>query len=186
MILVTGGARSGKSAFAQRLAGAWGGRVLYAATAEAKDEEMDLRIRRHRAARPGDWGTLEVPRDAVVRLRSVETHWDILLFDCLTFYLSNLVLSGNETDPDFEVRVMEHLTALADYLSARWYRSIVVTNEVGSGLVPAARLSRIFRDMQGWANQYFAQKSEQVYLCVCGLPVCIKNDESDYNRNRGL
>jgi adenosylcobinamide kinase / adenosylcobinamide-phosphate guanylyltransferase len=196
MILVTGGARSGKSATAERLAtglaAEWaarsapgspapGGRVLYVASAEARDEEMARRIARHQARRPAHWGTLEAPSRAISRLQAAEGRWDCLLFDCLTLYISNLLLAA-ETPPaveaapgtELEDRLLTELGDLARYLRTAWPRSVVVTNEVGSGIVPGDPLSRLFQDLQGMANQAFARESDEVYLCACGIPLRLK------------
>ena len=174
MILVTGGARSGKSTLAERLAADFGGRVLYVATAEAGDAEMRLRIERHQIRRPPEWGTLTAPRDAVERLREVEEQWDTILFDCLTLYTTNLLLEKEAESPDPEVLLANDMRGLADYLAERWPRSVVVTNEVGTGIVPADPLSRLFRDLQGRVNQVFAHRADEVYLCVSGIPLKIK------------
>src|SRR5665811_635911 len=109
MILVTGGARSGKSTLAERLAADFGGRVLYVATAEAGDAEMRLRIERHQIRRPPEWGTLTAPRDAVERLREVEEDWDTILLDCLTLYTTNLLLEKKADSPDPEVDLARHM-----------------------------------------------------------------------------
>jgi adenosylcobinamide kinase/adenosylcobinamide-phosphate guanylyltransferase len=174
MILVTGGTRSGKSGTAERLAGWLGGRVLYVATAEPGDDEMRLRIERHQAARPADWGTLNAPRDAVNRLRAVEGQWDTILFDCLTLYTTNMLLEHEADSPDPEIVLTEDMQSLADYIAESWPQSVVVTNEVGSGIVPVHRLSRLFRDLQGRVNQLFAGKADEVYFCVSGIPLKIK------------
>lgn len=180
MILVTGGTRSGKSTLAERLAADFGGRVLYVATAEPGDDEMRLRIERHQAGRPPEWGTLTAPRDVVERLREVEGQWDTILFDCLTLYTTNLLLEKEAESPDPEVVLAYDMQGLADYLAERWPRSVVVTNEVGSGIVPAHRLSRLFRDLQGRVNQVFARKADEVYLCVSGIPLKIKGPGSPW------
>jgi adenosylcobinamide kinase/adenosylcobinamide-phosphate guanylyltransferase len=174
MILVTGGTRSGKSGTAERLAGWLGGRVLYVATAEPGDDEMRLRIERHQAARPAGWGTLNAPRDAVNRLREVEGQWDTILFDCLTLYATNMLLEHEADSPDPELVLTEDMQDLADYIAEFWPQSVVVTNEVGSGIVPVHRLSRLFRDLQGRVNQLFAGKADEVYFCVSGIPLKIK------------
>ncbi len=174
MILVTGGTRSGKSSTAERLAGELGGRVLYVATAEARDEEMKLRIERHQADRPADWGTLDAPRDGVKLLREREGEWDTVLFDCLTLYVTNLVLEHEPEYRDPEAILAEDMRELADYLAENWPQSIVVTNEVGSGIVPVDPLSRLFRDLQGRSNQLFASRADKVYFCVSGIPVQVK------------
>jgi adenosylcobinamide kinase/adenosylcobinamide-phosphate guanylyltransferase len=180
MILVTGGTRSGKSTLAERLAADFGGRVLYVATAEPGDDEMRLRIERHQAGRPPEWGTLNAPRDAVELLREEEGKWDTILFDCLTLYTTNLLLEKEAESPDPEVVLARGMQTLADYLTESWPQSVVVTNEVGSGIVPVHRLSRLFRDLQGRVNQVFARKADEVYLCVSGIPVKIKGPGSPW------
>lgn len=174
VILVTGGTRSGKSGKAEELAAAFGGRVLYVATAEAGDDEMRLRIERHQAARPKEWGTLQAPRDAVQMLRELEGSYDTVLFDCLTLYVTNLILGHEPEFADPESILAEDMEVLADYLVESWSQSVVVTNEVGSGIVPADRLSRLFRDLQGRTNQAFAERADEVYFCVSGIPMKIK------------
>ena len=180
MILVTGGTRSGKSSLAEQLAADFGGRVLYVATAEPGDDEMKLRIERHQAGRPPEWGTLDAPRDAVARLRECEGQWDTILFDCLTLYTTNLMLEKESHSPDPEVLLAQNMGGLAEYLHEKWPRSVVVTNEVGSGIVPVHRLSRLFRDLQGRVNQVFARRADEVYLCVSGIPIKIKGPGSPW------
>ena len=180
MILVTGGTRSGKSTLAERLVTQLGGRILYVATAEPGDDEMRLRIERHQAARPPEWGTLNAPRDVISALRAVEGQWDSILVDCLTLYTTNLLLEREADSPDPEIILSKDLADLADYLVDRWPRSVVVTNEVGSGIVPVHRLSRLFRDLQGRVNQLFASKADEVFFCVSGLPLKIKGPGSPF------
>ena len=185
MILVTGGARSGKSTLAERLAAGLGGRVLYVATAESGDDEMRLRIERHQARRPSEWGTLAAPRDAVKRLEEVEGQWDTILFDCLTLYTTNLLLERENGSPDPEVVLAQEMQGLADYLARNWPQAVVVTNEVGAGIVPADPLSRLFRDLQGRVNQVFARAADDVYLCVSGIPLKIKGPGSPWVSTAG-
>ena len=185
MILVTGGARSGKSTLAERLAAGLGGRVLYVATAESGDDEMRLRIERHQARRPSEWGTLAAPRDAVQRLEEVEGQWDTILFDCLTLYTTNLLLEKENGSPDPEVVLAQEMQGLADYLARNWPQAVVVTNEVGAGIVPADPLSRLFRDLQGRVNQVFARAADDVYLCVSGIPLKIKGPGSPWASTAG-
>ncbi len=180
MILITGGTRSGKSTTAERMAADYGGRILYVATAEAGDDEMRLRIERHQAGRPAEWGTLNAPRDAVALLRECEGEWDTVLFDCLTLYTTNLLLEQEADSPDPEVVLADSMRGLADYLSEYWPQSVVVTNEVGSGIVPVHRLSRLFRDLQGRVNQLFARQADEVYFCVSGIPLKIKGPGSPW------
>lgn len=174
MILVTGGTRSGKSNLAEQLAGEMGGRILYVATAEAGDEEMRQRIERHQAQRPKEWGTLTAPRNALDLLRRAEGEWDTLLFDCLTLYVTNLLLEQEADSPDPEISLLADMRLLASYLAEAWPQAVVVTNEVGSGIVPGDRLSRLFRDLQGRVNQLFARTAQDVYFCVSGIPVKVK------------
>jgi adenosylcobinamide kinase/adenosylcobinamide-phosphate guanylyltransferase len=186
MILVTGGTRSGKSTLAEHLAAGFGGRVLYVATAEPGDDEMRLRIERHQADRPPDWGTLNAPRDAIGLLREEEGRWDTILFDCLTLYTTNLLLENEAESPDPEIVLTQGMYTLADYLVEQWPQSVIVTNEVGSGIVPVHRLSRLFRDLQGRVNQVFAHKADEVYLCVSGVPLKIKGPGSPWSNAPAL
>ena len=165
LMLITGGARSGKSSFAERLAAGFKN-VTYIATAQAFDDEMRDRIAKHRARRPSNWQTIEAPFDAHL---SVETsRADCILFDCLTVYLSNFLCRSLEDDP------IEYCQKLIDAVKNFNGTSIVVTNEVGSGIVPMNALARAFRDQQGLLNQKFAAVADEVYLCACGLPLKLK------------
>jgi adenosylcobinamide kinase/adenosylcobinamide-phosphate guanylyltransferase len=176
LILLTGGARSGKSAFAERLARTLGGDdVVYLATAEPLDEEMAVRIARHRADRPVSWRTLESPRTPAATLRAQPTARTVIL-DCLTLLVSNLLLaSGPEPDEDAVRPVVEaELHALADWASGPSRTLIIVTNEVGLGIVPEMKLARIYRDLLGRANQLLAARAAEVYLLFSGIPVELK------------
>ena len=166
MILITGGARSGKSSFAEKLAARFDD-VTYIATAQAFDDEMRTRIERHRARRPAHWKTIESPFDAHREIENLRA--DCILFDCLTVYLSNFLCRENNSES-----IDEYSQLLLD--SARNFRgtSIFVTNEVGSGIVPINPLAREFRDRQGLINQQFATAADEVYLCACGLPLRLK------------
>ena len=151
------------------------------ATAEPGDDEMRLRIERHQAARPAEWGTLNAPRDVIAALRAVEGQWDSILFDCLTLYTTNLLLEREADSPDPEIILSQGPGATwPTTWSSRWPRSVVVTNEVGSGIVPVHRLSRLFRDLQGRVNQLFASKADEVFFCVSGLPLKIKGPGSPF------
>jgi len=187
LILITGGARSGKSRMAERLASEAGGRVLCVATAEDSDTEMSARIAHHQARRPSEWGTLEVPCDVVPALREEEGGWDTLIVDCLTLWITNLLFAFSpgvhdaETLPEHDAEALpaERVEELAAYLAASWPQAIVVTNEVGSGIVPADPTARLFRDIQGRANQRFAAHADEVYLCVSGIPLRVKQRNSE-------
>jgi adenosylcobinamide kinase/adenosylcobinamide-phosphate guanylyltransferase len=162
-ILVGGAVRCGKSAFALARARALGERRAFLATAEALDGEMHERIARHRAERGADFATIEEPVDLVAALRSARGY-DVVVVDCLTLWISNLLVRGcTELEADARVR------ALADTLAGAPFHSIVVTNEVGMGVVPESALGRVFRDVTGRAHQALAQRSDEVYAAVLGV-----------------
>jgi adenosylcobinamide kinase/adenosylcobinamide-phosphate guanylyltransferase len=184
LILILGGARSGKSTFAQELAGNLGGEhVLYVATAEAGDEEMQQRIAAHRKARPSIWQTVEAPVDVgkaihdALAIGSV----DAVLLDCLTLLVSNVILQGASEDDSDNVdesaaweRVEAELDGVLDTFCVGDMPWIVVSNEVGWGLVPPYPLGRVYRDLLGRANQRMAAMADQVYLMIAGMPVDVK------------
>lgn len=185
MMLVIGGARSGKSSFAQRMAEAAGGRVCFLATAEAGDGEMAERIRRHRFSRPSHWETLELRNGT--GLDNIPIEVEVILFDCFTVYLSNLMAAkGLDWPPEDEnslsepevmtlmERTEEEALRMVDGLREAVDTLIVVSNEVGTGLVPPFRLGRIFRDLSGRLNQALAARADQVHLVIAGLPLCLK------------
>ena len=177
LLLVLGGARSGKSAYAQRLAQALGGDdVLFVATAEAWDEDMAQRIARHRQERPATWRTLETPRQVGQAIALHRHGTAVVLVDCLTLLVSNTLLHGG-TSPDLaavEAAVQEEVAALAQTCQTSPATCIVVSNEVGLGLVPDNPLGRLYRDLLGRANQTLAARAEAVYFMVAGLPVDVK------------
>src|ERR1700728_962093 len=162
--LVLGGARSGKSRYAESLIAALPPPWTYLATAEAGDTEMAARIATHRARRGPQWQTIEAPRDLAAALKSRQTM--PVLVDCLTLWLSNLMLA--DADIDAEISRLE--AALADTGAP----VVLVANEVGSGIVPDNPLGRRFRDLQGVLNQRIASRADRVVLVVAGLPLAIK------------
>ena len=192
LILILGGARSGKSAFAQDLAASSGRTVAFIATATAVDDEMRERIARHRASRPKQWHTLEEPLDLAGVIRRAYKLADVLLLDCVTLWLGNMLLqeSGlDESDDDdkqqeklrrtrnlFDERSLKQIEALLSVIQAAEPNKtlIVVTNEVGLGIVPAYPLGRIYRDTLGYINQRLAKAADRVYLMVAGMAVDIK------------
>lgn len=178
LTLLLGGARSGKSSYAQELASACGGHVVYIATAEALDTEMEARIGFHRSDRPEDWETLEIPHGIGQALRSRPIRAGVVVLDCLTMLVSNLLvsLSPDENAPDENAVTqavdseIKELLAAIHAGQATW---IVVSNEVGMGLVPPYPLGRLYRDLLGKANRQVAGAAGEVYLLVAGIPVPI-------------
>lgn len=179
IIFVMGGARSGKSAWAEKLALdlEGGGRsVVYLATCESRpdDREMADRIARHRARRPSSWRTVEAPFTAVEELERAGTD-TVVLLDCLGLWVSNMLLAQEgQEDDDISDSILARVDALL--AAARRTRSdlIVVSNEAGCGLVPPSRLGRLFRDTLGWANQAVAREADEAWLLVAGLPQRLK------------
>lgn len=165
--LILGGARSGKSTTAERLSRS-ADRVLFVATAEALDDEMKRRIRIHRRSRPAAWNTLEAPRELVSVLRPRLAHYDVFLLDCITMWVSNLLLEM-EGLPDAERRIAEEVQRLLDLMQGSDAAWILVSNEVGLGIVPASPLGRVYRDVLGRVNQMIAARSNRVLLMVAGL-----------------
>lgn len=169
LIFVTGGARSGKSAFAEALAAKSGLEVTYIATAVAFDGEMQARIDRHRGDRPPSWLTLEAPVNAAEAVAHART--PVVLLDCLSVWVNNLMF-GAYTDQQI-LAAAERLIAEAQ---AREGTTIFVTNEVGSGIVPDNALARRYRDVLGWVNQRVARASDAAYLLASGLPLQLKGE----------
>lgn len=169
VVLITGGARSGKSLYAEERAREAGARRLYLATAEAKDDEMARRIAEHRERRGEEWITIEEPTEISRALLRHRGGIDCALVDCLTLWLSNLMEQGEEA-------VTKKVDELIDALTLLDFDIFFVTNEVGSAIVPDNALARSFRDLLGWANQRMAQVADEVVLMVAGLPVFVKKD----------
>ncbi len=169
IFLITGGARSGKSAYAERLAQGIAGKRAYLATAQALDAEMAARIAKHRKDRGPAWDNYEEPLAVADLLRKISGRYQVLLLDCLTLWLSNIMA---HTDGDGAVLdSMENLvTALSDFEGT----CIVVSNEVGLGIVPDNPMARRFRDFAGMLNQKVAQTADEVYFTASGIPMKIK------------
>jgi adenosylcobinamide kinase/adenosylcobinamide-phosphate guanylyltransferase len=185
LILILGGARSGKSRFAQQLAQTSSDEehrsVVYIATAEAGDEHMRQRIERHRRGRPSGWETVEAPQNVAAAIEAAGDSAAAIIVDCLTLWISNLLLAGGENLSEDEAQVASKEEAILDEVEAliRATRKvkcqvIVVSNEVGMGIVPLTGLGRIFRDIAGRANQALAQAADEVYVMWAGLPQRIK------------
>lgn len=165
LTLVLGGARSGKSRYAEGLIAALPRPWVYIATAEARDDEMAARIAAHRARREAGWQTVEAPHELPEALASVPADASVLV-DCLTLWLSNVMLGSFNVD--------QMTTRLEAALAARSGPTVLVANEVGSGIVPDNALARGFRDLQGVLNQRMAGIADDVVLIVAGLPLILK------------
>jgi len=175
--LVIGGARSGKSRFAQSLCPD-STRTIYLATARAEDAEMAARIERHRRDRPAHWITIEEPLSLAAVVQRHAADCDFLLLDCLTLWLSNYCWEHRDLPADtIRDRVLCEVSRLTT--AAGSAQLIVVTNELGCGLVPESALAREFRDLQGWANQEIARAADWVYHLVAGIPTTIKRPGGD-------
>lgn len=181
LTLILGGARSGKSRLAQRMA-ANAPRVTYVATYRSgNDPEMAQRIERHRAARPASWQTIEEPLAVANIVERAATDSDVVLVDCLTIWLSNLLWEHRGAATHL---VEETATAELHRIAATASRChiILVSNEVGSGVVPEHPVARVFRDLQGLVNQWAAEAADQVMLAVAGLPLYLKNPPRGQDR----
>jgi len=168
-ILVTGGARSGKSRFALRSAEGMGDRRLFIATAQALDEEMKDRINAHRRDRGKTWKTLDEPFNILEAVESGIRTCDVILLDCITLWLTNIYLR------DGGAGTQKAVEDFSGFISEECRTNIVmVTNEVGFGIVPENPMAREFRDVAGFANQRLAEVCDEVYLVVCGIPARLK------------
>jgi adenosylcobinamide kinase/adenosylcobinamide-phosphate guanylyltransferase len=178
--LVIGGARSGKSALAERRAAESGLRVVYVATAQVQDAEMERRIAHHRARRPADWGLVEAPLQLAAALRAHAARDTCLVVDCLTLWLSNLLFAGEaarqaEADQAVDCPLLTKETSeLIDTLPQLPGWITLVSNEVGWGIVPMHPVSRCFADEQGRLNQRVAAVCDRVTLVAAGLPMALK------------
>jgi adenosylcobinamide kinase / adenosylcobinamide-phosphate guanylyltransferase len=177
LVLILGGARSGKSRFAQELAARLNeSGVLFVATAEAGDAEMRERIAMHRGSRPANWETLECPLDVGAALAQSADGRDVAVLDCLTLLVSNILLAVADSEPQRAQALVESETAsLLAACRKRQGTVIIVSGEVGQGVVPDNSLARAFRDLLGWANQALARESAATYLLVAGCPVEVRS-----------
>ena len=174
LVLITGGARAGKSDFATGLARDAGRDVLFVATARAGDDEMRERIAHHRASRPAEWDTLEEPIDPAGALARRGGRYDTVVLDCMTLWVSNLLLTL-EGDREVQAgRVLEKIHELLAWHQGGDSSLIIVTNEVGMGIVPDNPLGRLYRDVLGKANRLVAASADRVYLLVAGVPMQLK------------
>lgn len=187
IILITGGARSGKSTYAEKIAAGISEKVLYIATAVALDLEMEDRIEIHKKSRPKAWDTYEGYKDLDKVIEEAKGY-DVILLDCVTVMLTNLLWEypGMDFDTPSSLVLVEAeeyvrnefgklLKAIQDYEGS----FIIVTNELGSGLVPEAAIARSFRDIAGRVNQQIATHCQEVFLTVCGIPIQIKKASNE-------
>jgi adenosylcobinamide kinase/adenosylcobinamide-phosphate guanylyltransferase len=173
IILLLGGARSGKSHYAQQLAAELGSKVLFVATGEGLDEEMQSRIAEHRKDRPQNWRTLEITTGIGKKMTARIGDAEVVIIDCITLLISNL-FRGEPDYPEAEKRVKAEINELIDAMDRLDASFVIVSNEVGMGLVPENKLGRIYRDLLGKANQLLASHATEVYLMLACLPVQVK------------
>ncbi|HTP86421.1 MAG TPA: bifunctional adenosylcobinamide kinase/adenosylcobinamide-phosphate guanylyltransferase [Bryobacteraceae bacterium] len=172
LTFIIGGARSGKTALAQSLCRPES-RVAYLATMRAEDDELRARIQRHRSHRPATWTTIEEPLAVASAVRRASREFDSIVLDCLTLWLSNLCWEHRACDAEELER--RALAEADDLVQSRAHAHlIVVSNEVGSGIVPENAVARQFRDLQGFVNQHVARAADEVWQTVAGIPVRIK------------
>jgi len=184
LILVTGGARSGKSSFAEKLAKEANKDVTYLATCQALDEEMALRIEEHKKRRPKNWKTIEEPLNASSVIEKEGKSDRVILLDCLALLVANLIFSkGDSTSELIDQAVLNEIKTLAKISKDVPASVIIVTNEVGMGIVPEYPLGRAYRDTLGKANQILASEADEVYLLVCGIPVNVKQLQAITKKN---
>ncbi len=169
LIFITGGARSGKSHFALELAQRFAGQKGYLATAQALDEEMAERIQRHKRNRPKDWQTLEEPLQVAKVLKEWAGHFSVLLIDCLTLWISNSMMAKWSAK-----KILREADRLLEVSQTMKGTVIIVSNEVGLGIVPDNPSARIFRDLSGLIHQKVSQQADEVYFMVSGLPHQLK------------
>ena len=173
IVFVLGGCRSGKSRFALEYADHHYRRKVFLATSDVFDDEMKKRVEKHQRDRGREWTTLEEPLNIAEELTSLERSYEVVLIDCITLWISNLLMSGEGEDG-----ILERADALVERLKQIPQSTILVSNEVGTGIVPENRLARIFRDAAGAVNQKLAACADGVVVTVAGIPQVIKGELS--------
>lgn len=169
LIFITGGCRSGKSRFALDYANQHFSEKLYLATCEVLDEEMALRIENHKKMRGPEWQTIEEPVEIVNQIRQYGDKVEVILLDCITLWLSNLLMKWNN-----DLKIFDEVEGLMDTIKQSQTSLIIVSNEVGMGIVPAEPLGRRFRDLSGIINQKIAEVADTVIYMVSGIPMFLK------------
>jgi len=177
MTFILGGARAGKSRFAQELAAKLKKGVLFVATCEPLDEEMNARIKAHQKSRPRDWKTLEVPTDVAKAMKGKIGTAEVVILDCLTLLISNLMGTDEADAETLEKKVNDEMEELVAFIRTTKAHFIIVSNEVGLGVVPPYHSGRVYRDVLGMANQMLAQNADEVYFMIAGIPIQIKARE---------
>ena len=184
LTLVTGGARSGKSSFGESILENMDGEILYIATAQAFDDEMKDRIKKHQEGRPSNWTTLEGYKNLSQKIQPYKEKISAVFLDCITIMVTNLMLDEDcdwdkitpEEANKIEAKIFKEVKELIKTLKELDIPVIIVTNEIGMGIVPGDKLSRIFRDIACRINQYIGREVGTVYLVVTGIPIRIKGD----------
>lgn len=176
LTFILGGARSGKSSYAQSMAEESGKSVTFLATAQALDNEMSIRIQKHRAERPSTWETLEIPFGISSHVEQIKT--DIVILDCITLLVSNVLMQFVKDDLVdeglFTQAIQNEVKDLIESIHSGTQEWIIISNEVGLGLVPPYQMGRVYRDLLGWANQQLARAADKVIWMVAGIPTVIK------------
>ena len=167
--LILGGARSGKSQFALKLARETSRSVVFIATATVSDKEMWKRIKLHRKNRPSHWKTIEEPKKLSFLVKRISKKTDLIIIDCLTIFISNLLLEGRS-----DYSIQSEVNSVLRTIRNSGFNSLIVSNEVGMGIVPDNPLARRFRDLAGRINQFIAAASDEAYFIVSGLPLKLK------------
>ena len=184
VILLLGGARSGKSHFAQEYARRSGEKVLYVATATAGDEDMRRRIEKHKQERPANWRTIEVVTNIGIHIEANVGDATLIIIDCITLLVNNIFCRYEEKQFDtiddaiLEKEVVAEIQQLQKCLKKVNASFLIISNEVGLGLVPDNRMGRLYRDILGRSNQMLAQTADEVYLMVAGIPLRVKPNET--------
>jgi len=178
MTFILGGARSGKNRVAPQQAAQRGERVVFVATGEALDEEMHARIETHKRSRSPTWKTLEAPTDVAKAMRGKIGDAEVVIIDCMTLLVSNLMGTGDIDAETLEKKIAAELKELVAFMRTTKAHFIIVSNEVGLGVVPAYPAGRVYRDALGMANQMLARNADEVYFMVAGIPIPLKGAHS--------
>lgn len=187
IILCSGGARSGKSEFAERLALSTEGRKAYVATGQAFDEEMVYRIKKHQERRGDIWTNFEVPLYLAKEWQNISQSTDVILIDCLTMFTTNHMMAhgsiqGQQDANDLEEAVLSELESLLSLIASSDGKTVIfVTNEIGLGIVPDNKLARYFRDIAGRVNRTVATVADKLYLTISGVTIELKSQEVHIN-----